>query len=108
MRREQGINLVNQYTSIAPKNLQLFLNWMGITETAFHVIIDQHRNPEIWKRNDDWKWTLKNKNKFESEHIDSASSLPIAEPWKDFVITPVKKSTDSEEQYILIGKGYHE
>ncbi len=108
MTREQGINLVNQYTSIAPKNLQLFLNWIGITETAFHVIIDQHRNPQIWKRNDDWKWILKNKNKFENEHVDSSSSLPIAEPWKDFVITPAKKSTDSEEQYILIGKGYNE
>ena len=59
MTRKDGIILVMKYMNQKPKHLNLFLNWLGITSNAFHSIIDQHRNTEIWTRNKNWKWVLK-------------------------------------------------
>jgi hypothetical protein len=106
MTREQGIVLVKQYTPVKPKNLHLFLNWMGITENAFHFIIDQHRNHELWKRNENWEWVLKkNMTPEQLSDLDQAR-LNLLESWSDFPTTHEGTSTDKKKQYILIGKGY--
>ena len=47
MTREQGIALVQKYQTREPQHLQLFLEWLGITENAFYYIVDQHRNPSF-------------------------------------------------------------
>lgn len=108
MTRDEGIKLIKHYTPVAPKNLQLFLNWLGITENAFHYIIDQFRGKNIWKRNDQWVWELINNFLPSDRHSNkdiSNASLTLREPWKDFILTPVKHSTDRTDKYILIGKG---
>jgi N-acetyl sugar amidotransferase len=106
MTRQQGIELVRQYTHQPPRNLQLFLDWLGITENAFHYIIDQHRNPNIWCRNDDWEWEMKRDRQ---EHLiqfgDADVALVLKETYSDFTLTPEKSSTDKKREYILIGKG---
>ena len=56
MSRIEGARLVLKYLTKKPKNLSLFLDWLGVTEDAFHYIIDQHRNPLFWSRNDNWQW----------------------------------------------------
>jgi hypothetical protein len=76
-----------------------------MTENAFHFIIDQHRDKTLWKRNGKWDWELiiedhpfyKNVNFNENSEKVSNNSL--------FKLTPSKKSTDSEDEYILVGKG---
>ena len=59
MTREEGVTLTKYYSTKRPKNIKLFLDWLGMTEKSFHYIIDQHRNQEIWKRNSNWNWKLK-------------------------------------------------
>jgi N-acetyl sugar amidotransferase len=107
MTREQGMELVKQYSAIAPQHLSLFLSWLGITENSFHYIIDQHRNPTLWERNDDWNWVLK-KNIFELQEKadDTTAALSLVEGFTPFVLTGKGKSTDHEGCYILIGKGH--
>lgn len=106
MTREQGIEMVNRFTPIPPRNLSLFLNWIGMTENGFHYIIDQHRSQQLWKRNQAWEWTLKTGviPSHGSEH--EAARLTLLETWNDFINTPEKLSSDKKGEYILIGKGY--
>ncbi|HMJ47603.1 MAG TPA: N-acetyl sugar amidotransferase [Ferruginibacter sp.] len=107
MTREQGITMIKKYIFNHPKNLGLFLDWMGITENSFHYIINQHRNMTVWKRNEEWAWEFIG-NPFpvdENTAVIDQARLPIAEEWSDFTLAKPKESTDIAGQYILIGKG---
>lgn len=107
MTREQGIKLVRKYSLQPPRNLPLFLDWLGITENAFHYIFDQHRNPGIWRRNDRWEWeSTEDELAAIAAAGDPAQALPPLEPYHDFLLTPSGRSTDAEDRYLLIGRGY--
>lgn len=108
MTREQGLELVKKYRSFQPKNLQLFLDWLGITENGFHYIIDQHRNKRIWRRNEDWEWEFIDSMLPENENITAIdkSRLSLVEQECKFTYTELKKANYKEDHYILIGKGF--
>jgi N-acetyl sugar amidotransferase len=107
MTREQGVQLIKQNNNRPMKNLSLFLNWLGITENSFHYIIDQHRNPVIWQRNDNWEWELKTDLlKQMQDQGDQKSSLEQVEQFSPFLLTGKGESTDHKRKYILIGKGW--
>lgn len=107
MTREQGIDLVKKYADIAPKNLRLFLEWIGMTENGFNYIIDQHRDKKMWKRDEDWNWKmLMDVFLFnEEEETIEKVRLPILENYSEFKITEESYSEDDKDIYILIGKG---
>jgi N-acetyl sugar amidotransferase len=107
MTRDIGIELIKKYQPVVPKNLYLFLKWLGITENAFHYIIDQHRCNNIWQRNDKWQWVCLIKNEFGNFNQDEliGAALPPIEAWSEFTITKAKESADRNDDYILIGKG---
>lgn len=110
MTREQGIDLVKQYITREPRNLDLFLDWIGMSENSFRYITDQHRNKKLWKRDEHWNWQLKEQvipEALETEAIRKAR-LPLVEDHCEFQLTPLKKPTYREDHYILIGKGYAE
>ena len=109
MTKEQGIEMVRKYTSKPPKNLSLFLEWIGMTENAFHFVIDQHRNKQVWHRDDNWEWQL-NESFYPEDMSDQdieKSRLVLTESFTEFKLTPVKQSSDKKGTYILIGKGYN-
>lgn len=107
LSREQGVILVEKYAKRSPTNLQLFLEWLGITQNGFHYIVDQFRDPRVWTRGDKWLWEKR------YEYIQPAANFDVKEKalglvkveFKDFMLTPKKYSTDSENHYILIGRG---
>lgn len=100
--RNQGIDLVKKYTNIKPKNLSLFLEWIGMTENGFNYIIDQHRNKKIWKRNDNWEWEMiedmipKCDSDYNYKNIDE-------DIYSSY--TKNKRQEYIDNKYILIGKG---
>jgi N-acetyl sugar amidotransferase len=109
MTREQGIQLVKDYIGRAPQHLQLFLNWIGITENAFHYIIDQHRRPDIWKRNKQWEWELRYPNILEQAAPDlvEAARLPnVTTDW-NYPISPTRRAGYIDDRYVLVGKGIY-
>ena len=106
MTREQGADMVKRYYNKPVLNLDLFLEWIGITENSFFYLIDQHRNKSIWKRNNNWDWELK--EDFISQMIDSGEesvALSQLEIFTDFILTEKGISSDPDNKYILIGKG---
>ena len=108
LSREDGIKLANKYLFDKPKNLSLFLDWLGITENSFYYIINQHRNMLAWKRNDNWEWELQYEPIPENEDgtLHDNVKLEQVEKYSEFVITSKKNSTDWLNKYILIGRGY--
>jgi N-acetyl sugar amidotransferase len=107
LSREKGLDLIERNANKNPINLQLFLNWIGITKNSFHYIVDQHRNPKIWTRNDSWIW----ERKFDIKrlaHTDVEKKIPLNLLQNEFInfkLTPKRVSSDDEERYILIGRG---
>lgn len=107
MSRDQGLALVQQYGDRQPRHLQLFLDWLGITEHAFHYIIDQHRNPKLWQRDERWQWRMTRDLPGDmARHGDAKVNLSQREPFSEFRLTPSGSSPDHQDKYILIGKGH--
>ena len=106
MTRDEGLELAEFYLSQEPKNLRLFLEWMGITENAFHYLVDQHRNVAIWHRDEDWKWNLKRalsgSKAGDSDDVFLANRKRL---YKPFDLTSKGFSSDKVAEYILVGKG---
>ncbi|MBX2931657.1 MAG: N-acetyl sugar amidotransferase [Chitinophagaceae bacterium] len=105
LTREQGIQLINAYINKEPKNLEMFLEWLGITKNSFNYIINQHRNPKIWKKDADFQWQLihPNHSLFIHPNVNRLEMDYAGE--NDFELTAVGKSTDRKNKYIIIGKG---
>jgi len=106
MTREQGLEMIKNYSNNYPRHLDMFLNWIGISENSFHYLLDQHRNPAIWKRNEDWEWVLtKDFIEKQKSFFDNNVTLPQIENFTSFVLTEKGYSSDKKSAYILIGKG---
>ena len=104
MTRSKAIELIKKYINVQPRNTKLFLNWLGITKNGFNYLIDQHRNKNLWFRNENWEW------EFKWEVLDNLINndeykLEQLKPFADFKLTDQQFTTDSNEEYILIGKG---
>ncbi len=105
MTRDQGIQMAKKYFKRPPENINLFLEWLGITENSFYYLIDQHRNKDIWFRNENWEWELKpNKSWAGNLLLDNSTSSETVK-FKEFILTEKKNSLDPQNKYILIGKG---
>jgi N-acetyl sugar amidotransferase len=108
LSRSHGLELIKKYVKKEPVNLKKFLDWIGITENAFHFLLDQHRNPQIWRRNNEWEWELI----YDICDLNSSGEIKflLNEPGDkqrfDFMLTEKGRSTDNDDDYILIGKGF--
>lgn len=109
LTREDAVHFVKEYQYKRPKNIDQFLSWLGISHNAFTFLVDQHRNPKIWKRSDTWQWELQQSN-FEDIQPDKKllekSRLPKTEPC-EFLRTENKRPGYIDNRYILIGKGVY-
>jgi hypothetical protein len=98
---------VRQQLNQSPRNLRLFLDWLGITENAFHYLIDQHRSNKLWERNENWEWQMIDDVLAALSQVSNPeAALELREQHTDFLVTPKGQSTDRAGEYILIGKGY--
>lgn len=101
--RDEAINLIKKYIFKKPQNLNLFLEWIGITENGLNYFLDQHRNKQIWYRDSNWVWQLNN------DVLNFLSNIEIDVDSNDislnFLVTKSYKSSDQKNKYILIGKG---
>ena len=108
MRRAQAIEFCKNYLNRPVKNLDLFLDWLGIYENSFYYIIDQHRNDFFFERNKDWEWIEKNNYLDMCKNVNIKSNDLVNEKdvaFREFQLTKKGISMDDKDAYILIGKG---
>lgn len=101
MNKEKALDLVKNFMFKKPEYIELFLNWIGMTENGFNYVIDQHRNPLFWQRNENWEWEYS----FDGFTNNKIDNLNQTREYQDFYLTKKGESSDSENKYILIGKG---
>ena len=107
LSREEGIKLVQKFESeFDDVNLQLFLNWIDLTEEEFYKIINSFRDPLIWSKNENGEYY---RTDFIEKHIlDSKvddARLEII-PHKKYFHTMLLEPEDENDGYILMGRGY--
>lgn len=105
MSRDEARKLIQTFQMKEPANLGLFLNWLGITKNAFYYIIDQFRNPLYWKRNNNWEWEYILPEAHHWGNLTDENHLEITRQYTEFVSNTKGKSSDIQNDYILIGKG---
>ncbi len=60
MTRQEGLDLARKYDDeFCYEHFDEVLEYLDLTMDEFSKIVDQHRNPEIWKKNGS-SWTLRN------------------------------------------------
>jgi N-acetyl sugar amidotransferase len=109
LTREDAVKMVKKYQCVPPENLQEFLDWLGITKSAFEFLIDHHRNKTLWHRDEDWVWR-NSQNAFE-DVLPDANLLEKSRLAKTdscvFQLPPGKRPDYKDDHYILVGKGYY-
>ena len=84
MTREQGIKMLEKYEyKKRPKNLDIFLKFVGITEEEFLQSIEHLRDKTIWEKNSNGEWILIDwiGNHIDDEGVEEAR-LPIIKKWE--------------------------
>jgi N-acetyl sugar amidotransferase len=106
LTREDAARLVAAHSFRPIKHLELFLNWLGVTQDALHYVIDQHRNPTFWRRNERWEWEFLPNSP--TAAAINCLSLQGREPtsFRQFTLTSPGQSTDRGDCYLLYGKGH--
>ncbi|TAN45252.1 MAG: N-acetyl sugar amidotransferase [Nitrospirae bacterium] len=104
MTREEGISMVRKFQNIYPKDLSIFLEWLGMSENEFFGYIDKHRDPRIWQKNDCADWELKDSivNHAGDEGVDDVR-LQRKEGC-EFLLVPSKEPNEVEDNHVLIGR----
>ena len=59
MTREEGIEMVRKYDHIRPSDLDLWLEFAGMTEEKFLKAIEPLRDQKIWKKDKNGNWIAK-------------------------------------------------
>jgi N-acetyl sugar amidotransferase len=90
MTREEGIKMVEKYDAQRPPDLDLFLDFVGMTEEEFIKSIDHLRDPRAWKKDKNGKWVLRDhvRNHKNDPYVDEVR-LPIKGDHK-YILTPPK------------------
>jgi N-acetyl sugar amidotransferase len=106
MTRTQAVNLVDQYASVKPKALTLFLDWLGINEQEFFAYVDRHRDSRAWGKTAEGEWELIDSigNHLADEGVDEVSLTVDDE--REYIQTELLETEDLDAEYILLGRTY--
>ena len=56
MTREEGIEMVRQYDHVRPRSLDVYLDFLEMTEAEFEGSVERMRDPAIWERDAAGRW----------------------------------------------------
>jgi N-acetyl sugar amidotransferase len=105
MTREEGIDMVVKHDPVRPRDLDLLLEFVGITEAQFEGLVEHLRDGRIWQKDPaSGKWRTKDHigNHRNDPDVDK-HRLPIREK-SHFIVNSKNKLADP---HILEGGGYN-
>jgi hypothetical protein len=98
MTREQAIDLIMQYDHKRPRDLDVFLRAVNMTEGEFEAQINHLRDPSIWQRDGDGKWRIRdNIGKHRNDPGVEEARLPQRENARPFIRTEKFRSVKPQE-----------
>ncbi len=106
LTREEGIDLVGKYQNVYPKDISEFLSWIKLEEGDFWSQIDRHRDSRIWTTDDESNWILK--DSILNHTLDSGIDAVRLDKTDrcEFALTPSKDPSASDDQYVLMARGW--
>ena len=98
--------MVRKYQDNNPQDVNLFLEWLGMSRDELWEHVDRFRDSRILHKTDAGEWELKDSilNHADDEGVDDAR-LKKKEDCH-FQVTPSKNQDLTENQYVLIGRGW--
>ena len=86
MTREEGIEMVKKYDHVRPSSLDVYLDFLGITEEEFNAWIEPMRDEEIWEKGSDGTWRTKDSvaNHVNDPNVEKARVPLVAEEDRTF------------------------
>ena len=105
LTRSEGIELVEKYSKVNPKDKDLFLKWLNIDNDLFFELLNKHRSNSIWlKKNNNWELKdsiINHKNDF------GLNGVSFETTEKCVFDSSSKKIEEKEiDNYTLIGRGW--
>jgi hypothetical protein len=103
LTREEGLALVRHLEEPPVEYLQLFMDWLGVTQRSMQFIMDQHRNPSFWNQPEFGQWEFNGwsvrQNK-DSRKCVEKYDLP------QIFLANEKLEYNRDAKYITFGKGW--
>jgi N-acetyl sugar amidotransferase len=102
MSRDEGIDLIRKYRFIKSRDVDLFLEWMGIGLDEFNMCVMKFRNIDICKENE-----ILSKSSYGgvTNMFDLNSVSKMSYSYDKFKINQ-KNHNYIEDKYVLIGRGH--
>ena len=107
LTREQGLDMVQRYTTLKPPtDLPRLLEMLELSPEAFHALVEHHRNPSVWSRGDDGAWTLRDSilNHHNESNVETVR-LPVQRSCNFIQSTP-RGYPDTPTASQLLARGY--
>lgn len=60
MTRSAGIEMVKKYDHVKSRDLERWLEYVGLTEAEFDAVCDSFRDPKVWWKNERGEWVKDN------------------------------------------------
>lgn len=99
LTREQAKSLVQQHEHQPLQHVDKFCEWLGVEPRSLEFILNQHRNPNIWKPIGPGRW--------ERTALPSEEGSNVATVKQELGFTAHANLDNGEQdRYIIIGTGY--
>ena len=97
--RKKAVEVISQYQHVKPQDLQLFLDWIDMSEDEFHGHVNEHRDPRVWKFSGS-EWHLRSSLALEGEGEQTPKEQC------GYTLENPKGACVNASQYTLIGRGW--
>lgn len=105
LSKADGLDLIKKYIDVKPKALNVFLNWLDISEDEFIKLLEPFRDRKVWFKNAMGSWELK-ESIFNYDVISDNSQELGVEDAREYKLTDLLEDQSSFNEYILLGRTY--
>ncbi len=99
LTREQAKSLVQRHEDQPLQHVDKFCEWLGVEQRSLEFILNQHRNPNIWKSMGPGRWELT------ARPFERGSNVATVKQELGFT-AHTNLDNGEQDRYIIIGKGY--
>tara|TARA_R110002126_G_scaffold288768_2_gene442903 strand:- start:64338 stop:65591 length:1254 start_codon:yes stop_codon:yes gene_type:complete len=105
MNKAKGLELINQYLDVKPGTLEVFLDWVGLTEDEMLQYIDPFRDPTAWEKDGSGHWQCIGSVLDAGLNMTTGTELEVSDP-REYRLTDLLEDQSGFNEYILLGRSY--